>query len=88
MKPSQALPLQIKVKLGVMAMKQYFLNLQDWSLTIRCRLVSYHGGGGLTTLQRFSQLVYSTAPANWAGRKEMYQAKTSALENLHVTYSS
>ena len=70
MGPYQALPLQVRVDLGVMAMKEVFYNsqkLQDWSLTIRWFSVksghleerSYH--------TEEIQLVYSTISAKWVG---------------------
>ena len=43
MGPKQVLPLQVRVDLEVMAMKEYSLDLQNWGFTIRCSLASYSG---------------------------------------------
>ena len=63
MESGQVRLFQIRVDLGVIAMKSYFTDRQNWSITIRCNLVSYpqHSfffGGGIL-LQRI-QSVYST----------------------------
>ena len=58
---------EVRVDLGVMTMKGYSPNLQNWSLTIKCSLVSYLGhhpfvgsGEGLTPLQEIPS-AYSNA---------------------------
>ena len=56
---------QVTVDLGVIAMKGYSPWLQDWSLTIRFRLVSYPGynffvgGGGSLISRQEMQSAYS-----------------------------
>ena len=66
----QVLSLQVRVDLGVMAIKGYSVSpkLQDWNLTIRWfNVISrtiVEGGGSYPSAEW--QLVYSVTPAVWA----------------------
>ena len=83
----QVLLLYVRVNLGVIAMKGYstFPKLQDWSLTIRCSLLSYSrhllGGGRSAEVQ----LAYSTAPADRARIKTGKLKKKLTLINAKVS---
>ena len=63
MEPLEVLPLQVRVDLGVMGMKEYFSFSKAPGLEHHHQMVPGHSfdGGSLTSLQ----LTYSTAPADW-----------------------
>ena len=75
MVPKQVLQKQVRMDLGVMALKGYstFLKLQVWSLTIRqlsVRSRTLMGAGGLPLSRDVVAVSYSSPPsADWAYKK-------------------
>ena len=78
MGPNQVLQLQITVNLGVIITKEYSPELQSWSLTTRCSLMSYPG-------QKYG-IKYSS-PVVWGGTLIAFlqKGKTPPTSVLDIT---